>query len=289
MSSGRLAAKVCKILPLAPPTRLAWYKRLALLNAPSLDKSLALLAKRRLFLVTSTGRTGTTWLATLLNRIRDCHVVHEPVPIEQYAHVQALNNPDAARDYLIDFRVREMAWRLQHDSCNVYGEVNGALRRHIEALREVLPRARIIHLVRNPRDVIISMLNRLALTADDKVYSRLDHPVAIKREEWLSMDHFAKLCWLWASDNAYLRMHSDGLAYFEEITVDFASLREQILEPLGLTLDETIWREHQQVGRNSTLKRDVRNCDWTKQQEVTFEKIVAPELEYYSSYGGAPA
>lgn len=285
MSSAYLAAKICKVLPLTPPVRLACYKKLARLFAPNLDDALSVLAGKRIFLVTSTGRTGTTWLAALLNRIDDCHVVHEPLPVEQNAHVQALQDPVSAKNYMLGFRLREMAWRLKNDPCGIYGEVNGALRRHVQPLHELLPHCRVIHLVRNPRDVVISMLNRAALTADDKVYSELDHPATMARAEWLSMDRFSKLCWLWSEDNAYLRTHTDRRAYFEEITRDFASFREQILEPLGLQLDEKVWSEHLKLDRNETVKRDDQYQAWTQQQEAVFEQLVAPELEHYPGYG----
>lgn len=284
MSLAHISAKACKALPFAPQTRLACYTQLTRLSAPSADEALATLKKRRLFLVTSTGRTGTTWLATLLNRIDDCHVVHEPLPVEQCAHVQALQEPDSARDYVAGFRLREIAWRLQNDFCGTYGEVNGALRRHIKPLREILPHARIIHLVRNPRDVLRSMLNRAALTASDKVYCKLEHPANIERAEWLGMDQFAKLCWLWSADNAYLRMHADGRAYFEDITRDFGSFLEQILEPLGLQCAEAIWTEHLRLGRNATVKRDDQHHAWTQQQEIVFGRLVAPELAHYPCY-----
>jgi len=243
-----------------------------------------MLARKHIFLVTSTGRTGTTWLAALLDRIDDCRVVHEPLPVEQSAHVQALQDPESAKNYMLGFRLRDMAWRLQDDPCSIYGEVNGAVRRHVQPLRELLPHIRVIHLVRNPRDVVISMLNRAALTEDDKVYSELDHPATIESAKWLSMDRFAKLCWLWSADNAYLRKHTDGRAYFEEITRDFASFREQILEPLELQLDERVWSEHLQLDRNATLKPDDQHHTWTQQQEAVFEQLVQPELEHYSRY-----
>lgn len=286
VSLAHISAKACNALPFAPRARLTCYKQLARLSAPSLDEALAMLEKRRVFLVTSTGRTGTTWLATLLNRIDDCHVAHEPLPVEQCAHVQALQDPDTAWDYLAGFRLREMAWRLQRDSCSIYGEVNGALRRHIKPLRGLLPHSRIIHLVRDPREVIISMLNRTALTVDDKIYSELDHPADIERAEWLSMDRFAKLCWLWSADNAHLRLNSDGRAVFEEVTRNFASFRKQILEPLELHLDEAIWTEHLHLGRNATLQRNDQHDVWTKQQNDVFERFVVPELSYYPCFSG---
>jgi len=284
MTGACIAARACSALPVAPRTRLAFYKQLARLTAPRLDEALAMLKARRLFLVSSTGRTGTTWLATLLNRVEDCHVVHEPVPLEQCAHVQALQDQDSVREYIDDFRIREVAWRLKDDACNTYGEVNGALRRHVEYLREVLPHLHVVHLIRDPRDVIRSMLNRAALAANDKVYAELEYPANISHAAWIDMDRFAKLCWLWSEDNAYLRLHADGRAYFEEITQNFDSFRAQILEPLGLRCTKAMWAEHRRVGRNETVSRDDQYEAWTQQQNTTFEQFVGPELEHYPHY-----
>jgi hypothetical protein len=287
LSLAHITAKACNALPVAPRTRLACYRNLSRSLAPNLDEALERLKSRRVFLVTSTGRTGTTWLAALLNRIDDCHVVHEPLPVEQCAHVEALQSPGTALDYMAGFRLREIAWRLRHDRSGTYGEVNGALRRHVGALRSLLPHARIIHLVRDPRQVIISMLNRTALTSRDKVYSELHHPAELDRAEWSGMDRFARLCWLWAADNAHLRLHSDGRAVFEEITRDYDSFRRQILEPLELHIDESIWTEHMGVGHNATSVRDDQHDVWTAEQHEVFERFVAPELSNYACYGGS--
>ena len=287
MNCARFAANTCRRLPLPPRAGLACYRQLARLMAPSLEESVETLSGRRVFLITSTGRTGTTWLASLLNRVHDCHVVHEPLPVEQCAHFDALQDPDTAEDYLTTFRLRETAWRLLNDRSNVYGEVNGALRRHVGPLRALVPQIQVIHLIRNPRDVIISMLNRAALTASDRVYFRLDHPVGIGRVEWSRMDRFERLCWLWSADNAILREQSDGRAVFEDITRDPESFRAQILEPLSLELNDAVWREHVQVRQNATQRRETQHECWTPRQEEIFRRMVGPELENYSCYAGS--
>lgn len=284
MISAEFASRGCSALPVDPHKRLAIYRTLTRLLAPSVAHTHAALARRKLFLITSTGRTGTTWLATLLNRVSHCRVAHEPIPAEQCAHVEALQQPDAADDYLAAFRLREIAWRLSDDTSEVYGEVNGALRRHVAALRQQLPQLRVLHIIRHPRDVLMSMLNRGALSESDLVYRRLQRPHGVAADEWARMDRFARLCWLWAADNAYLRTHAQGLAVFEEITRNYSSLQEQILTPLGLTLSESIWADHRSRGRNESKPPDGHRPEWSERQESQFERYCADELAHYACY-----
>lgn len=269
---------------LDPKYRAHWRHRLQIgLTAPPSAYSQSLLATLAVFLVTSTGRTGTTWLADLLNAPREGRlVVHEPVPWEQIAHVAAINKPHSAMNYVERFRCRDMAKRVKHVGCREYGEVNGPLRRHVPALRRVVPSLTTIHLVRNGRDVVTSILNRATLTKQDFIYTRMRSPTPdVSDGEWASLDRFSKIAWMWRAENAFLRQHCAHLARLEDITTSYAHFESQILEPLGLAVKPDVWQSAQRTPRNPTRRPIVKRSDWTAEQERRFERICSEEMAHY--------
>ncbi|MEL7447565.1 MAG: hypothetical protein AAFN78_00055 [Pseudomonadota bacterium] len=286
MNTAQVAARACARLPVAPARKLAAYQLITRTFAPSAEKARSVLSARRLFLITSTGRTGTTWLATLLNTIDGVRATHEPVPAEQAAHAAALADPASAAPYVETFRMREIAWRLQDDRNAIYGEVNGALRRHLEALRASLPQLTVLHIVRHPRNVVASMLNRDALTPNDRIYRELAFPAAIDAARWQAMSRVERLCWLWSADNAYMRRHASGLAVFEDITQSYGSLREQVLDPLGLSLDEAVFDAHRNRGRNETRRATRVEHEWSDAEEAAYDEYCGAELAHYARYAG---
>lgn len=85
------------------------------------------------FLITSSGRTGTKWLATILNKSKQWTVFHEP------------------RGYVGDsWRIASYAFQNDY-----YGEVNGALCRDFEKI----PFKKAI-IQRPTKDLILSFANR---------------------------------------------------------------------------------------------------------------------------------
>lgn len=262
------------------------YRLLVERMAPDTAEALVLLRRRRLFLISSTGRTGTKWLSSLLNEIEGAWVVHEPVPEEQFYHVEAFRNPERAMPYLREFRFREMALRIRARDPAVYGEVNGALRRHTKALRDLIPEMPIIHLVRDGRAVVTSILNRSTLTPSDRIYADFQpRAEEIEPALWQSMDRFTRICWMWAHENIYLRGHVHHLARFEDITTRYDLFKEQILDPLNLDLEKAVWAARAAKPENVTLvTRYPGYRGWTDDQKDTFWRLCGKEMKTYG-YG----
>jgi len=252
--------------------------------APGIERSITELKKRHPFLIVSTGRTATLWLADLLDEASGTCVVHEPVPDEQYYHAQALLRSDTIVPYLRTFRLREMAFRVLAYDPIVYGEVNGALRRHIVALKELVPEFYIIHLVRDGRDVVTSVMNRYAqMERPEKCYGNLVPP-HVDRGSGERIDSFERVCRVWALENAYMRLHSDSLAAFEDILSSYELFREQILRPLGLEMkiSEGIWQSSVDRPKNMTKERVFGSWDsWAEEQKQEFAQICEHEMEIY--------
>lgn len=241
------------------------------------------LSERELFLVVSTGRTGTKWLSGLLARMADAVVEHEPVPRETWAHREATEHPDAAARYVERFRLKEIYLRARARDPLVYGEVNGALRRHVDALREAVPTLRLVHLIRDGRDVVRSLVSRETWSSEHPVYGGFrPPPVDDLARSWDRRSPFERACWIWQWENAFIRERIPDCARLEDIVSSYAAFEEQVLTPLGLALDESTWRE----ARNSVVNRTPRHGlphweDWPAERKATFQRICGDEMARY--------
>ena len=120
----------------------------------------------RTFFVTGLGRSGTKFLATILNRSRSHRVKHEwhlPVP--------GLQDRWLRIGRLKQFPIYRF-WLARYPFPGVrpgYGEVNSLLRFTLSAQR--VGRERLVErrglILRDPRDIVASAMNRGSLTLDD--------------------------------------------------------------------------------------------------------------------------
>lgn len=241
------------------------------------------LAERNVFLVVSTGRTGTRWLAGLLARVPGARVEHEPVPVETWAHREAMEDPVAARRYVDGFRLKEIYLRARSQDPVVYGEVNGILRRHVDALRAAVPGLRLVHLVRDGRDVVRSLVSRGTWAGEHPVYGGFTPPpVDDIARSWGDRSSFERACWIWTWENAHMRERIPDLARLEDITGSYQAFHRQILEPLGLELDEAVWREARNAVENKTRSHAMPAWDgWSSEQKSTFRRICGEEMARY--------
>ena len=259
------------------------YRCLVRSFSPSSNKSNFIVGRHRPFFVLSTGRTATMWLSNLLNTCSDAHVAHEPVPAEQIDHARAFMNPKVADEYIYKFRLRDMALRCQSYKISRYGEVNGALRRHASSIKKFLPDSCLIHLVRDGRDVVRSVMSRKTLTKADPIYRDLSPPEEdLDPVVWKNMNRFERLCWIWAYENAYLRSCCDFRARFEDITTEFSAFKEQILDPIGLDLSLREWALSSSTPINQTTGKQYKGwADWTETEKSTFIDLCGDEMAHY--------
>jgi hypothetical protein len=239
----------------------------------------------RIFFIVSTGRTGTKWLAELLNRHTEALVEHEPVPIEQLAHKAAIHNAVIAEKYVKKFRLKEIYLRVgkKHPDLTMYGEVNGALRRHIVPIAKHIPKVKIIHLVRDGKDVVRSVVSRGSFSGRHPVYHDFRPPkIDDYSERWERLSEFEKTCWIWQWENEYMRQHIDNCARFEDITSSYDFFKKQILEPLYLDLQENVWKIQAQRRQNVSSRYALGKWDeWTSEQKNQFAHICKKEMEHY--------
>lgn len=260
------------------------YKRLVRYYPVSSSSIDIFYSNIKVFFVLSTGRTGTTWLSSILNTCPSAKVEHEPVPREQIEQVRASHSSSAARSYINDLRLKEIFLRSRDlDNIDVYGETNSALRRHLIPLKEAMPSATLIHLVRDGRDVVRSVYSRGSYAESHPLYRDYMPPDApFSHSEWLKLTEFERTCWAWRMENEFLRDHISLRARFEDILSSYELFRKQILNPLALDLDRSIWSESMQKSKNSTSDYRIPKWEaWSQEMKDTFTKICSEEMRKY--------
>jgi hypothetical protein len=237
-------------------------------------------ASKKFFFVLAIGRSGTTFLSHLLNMCADAVVFHEPASNDIDAYRRAFFSPDEAERYIASFRKKEMYLRARLMDFTVYGEVNSLLRRHFHALRRHFPAAPFLHMVRDGRDVVRTMMSTDALSPGDMWTGWLrPHESDPFFAQWRTMDRFAKLCWFWRVENHHLRTSIGSTVKFEEITSDYECFEQRILRPFGLVLPQSVWKQQAGVQRNPTGTYKLAHWrEWDTHQLHTFETICGDEM-----------
>ena len=178
------------------------------------------------------------------------------------------------------FRKKEIYTRMRHITPGVYGEVNGMLRCHAEAIKKAFPNAILIHLVRDGRDVVRSVMSRRTMTIKNP-FSMGMHPAEQDpwKTRWKEMDRFSRICWLWQVENSRLRTSIGKTVQFEKILSSYEYFYGEILEPCHINIDKKIWKVAISSPRNTTSNFQMNKWDhWPLEQQKVFREICGDEM-----------
>ncbi len=186
---------------------------------------------QKLFFFLSTARSGSKWLANFLNTATSMRSVHEftlnhrfqegkLIAEKRTGHgfVDLVNKKKEVRSLLIESRNWIETVKQDFAEANVY------LERFLPILKEVFPEAVFVHLHRDPKDVVRSLMNRNWYdTAEDN-----KHP-EMEVDNWKTLTQFEKASW-------YVRMTNESLLdfcrhriIFEKMVQDFDYLSNTLL------------------------------------------------------------
>ena len=235
------------------------------------------------------GRSGTLWLANVLN------------------HVQ---NVDALHEYIGNREFWLLSWYLP---CNVYAmpylqrakksiekgftkeffiDVNGYLQNSVPELKKVFEQEMAFHLVRDGRAVIRSLYSR---RSDNNI-----HLIPKNRgevEQWIDGNKFSQICWNWASTTLKLISENIELIQFEKLTSDYGYFEEKLLRPFNFNFSRLLWKGlvSKKVNKTrSTIHRffyaKIKMKDfvkdelppyekWTDSQKKTFKEICGEAMK----------
>ncbi|HID37396.1 MAG TPA: hypothetical protein EYP39_08515 [Ghiorsea sp.] len=238
--------------------------------------------------VLSTGRVGTETLTTLLNLSDDIVAEHEPFPrltktsFDAYMQdTSVLPKTDwgkiilAARDDIIINATRQS---------KIYIESSNRLTYMVNALVEVFPDSKFIHLHRHPYDVIRSGMRRGFYQNHPwdfcRIKPRQDDPVAA---DWSHFSPLEKVAWYWASINEESLSFLGKLDEKRGLTLTSEALFNGDSEMLRTLFDFVGAREPASVDVkrvlrlkcNAQLSGDFPNCDaWSDHQRKQVNAIV---------------
>lgn len=160
--------------------------------------------------VLSTGRVGTQTVAALANLSPLLFAYHEPAPFLQGLSKQAYlhGKDEVATKILVEAvsSARTELWGYSQSNGRGYIETSPQVTFLAPIIMRLLPKAKFIHLVRDPIAVIRSGMKRKWYAGHISDATRIV-PSSISRYSapWQTYTPFQKNIWLWAETNRWIR------------------------------------------------------------------------------------
>lgn len=235
----------------------------------------------------STARSGSQWLANFLDRATSLTARHEFMLNHAYrdgkliaAKRTGVNFADLVKDTAEVKDLLGQTRAYMETQSGDQGEANVYLDRFLPTLRYIFPEGIFVHLVRDPKDVVRSVLNRDWYdTPEDR-----RHP-PLPLDGWDRLSRFEKACWYARLTNETLLDAAHRTLVFERMVRDLKYLIEQ-LRDMGIAVYPRLTVvEHEKkinVGRRDIFPH---YDDWAEALVRTYHGICDPILEKLG-YGG---
>ncbi len=226
------------------------------------------------FMITGHGRSGTTWLAEVLDTDKSVRVHHEPCA-SQFDVARYWRVHDGTFDPVDFVQQRKAHMQIVWDrgAPDDYSEVNSYLRYSAKEYSEeyVCP---VVGIIRDGRLTVSSMMSI-------GVYQRPKYPPVITPGELDGA--FEKCCWYWA--DTYRRLDEQCIMIYrlEDLSTDF-SVFSQLCDVIGVSVDRKVWDRMKDKRVNSRPRKDVK---WDKIRISAFEMIADDvQLSFYGEQPG---
>lgn len=234
--------------------------------------------RRRSWLVLSTARSGSVWLTETLQRASPLTARHELTLNHRYREgglvpekhtadgfADLVRRPEELRSLMVEARL----WMDDH--AGDYVEANVYLVHALEQVDDVFSDARLVHLHRDPAEVVRSLLNRDWYdTPEDDRHPRID--VA----GWDRMSQLERVCWYVRTANEALLARDLPRLALEEVVGDPAGLGAA-LERVDIPFYPRLATAEYFERVNATRGGHVPSLDdWSASQRATFTAVCGP-------------
>jgi len=247
---------------------------------------------QKFFFFLSPARSGSKWLANFLNMATSVHAVHEFTLNHKFKDQQLIpakrtgngfpdlvSKKDEARKLLIESRNWAETLNMDFAEANVY------LERFLPILREVFPEAVFVHVHRDPKDVVRSILNR------DWYDTPIDkkHP-EMEVDNWDTLSQFEKACWYVRLTNESLLDSCEYRIIFENMVQDIEYLSNALLSLCVIVFPRLGTNIFSEIINANVNQQFPHYSEWRDEHKYLYHEIMGPvimELGYANDDGGA--
>ncbi|WOJ95051.1 sulfotransferase [Congregibacter variabilis] len=252
----------------------------------------------KLFFVLGTGRSGSTSITKILSQHSGVTCLHEPK--FQLLRLSTLWLYGEISKEEVERELATLFLEANVYPSNFYGESDQKLVPLIPFIAEMLPEAKFVWLIRNPRDTVNSTFSRgwftdweLGLDARERVdyplyrevYSdyrpQADKIGLLSTNEWQGMSAFERNCWYWTYWNSQIGRFLEPLDASRHIKIkleELASSIPDLLTFLGLA-QEPIMTKISNTAENRHKLHTID--DWTPEMQSSFKKWCVANRLYY--------
>jgi len=201
--------------------------------------------KNNLFFIASSGRSGSTSIAHLLNQHKSITCLHETKKQLVRIDTEYIHQEKSKENIINELNsIYNTASFIPNNG--VYGESDHKLSNLIELINEVSPECKFIWLIRNGKDVVASTHGWKWFSEEEKkkgefygggrddvyqwYYYRLNGGIcdpSISSERWEGMSAFEKNCWYWNFINTRIRKQLEKLQKARYLIIKLEELHER--------------------------------------------------------------
>jgi hypothetical protein len=233
--------------------------------------------QRRVYVI-STARAGSKWLANFVDTATSAAGRHEYTLNHRREGQEMVPDKRTNDDFVGLIEDRPRSAQLIRDSVAIARtlprdllEANVYLEPFLDQLRVMDPEAAIVHLHRDGRGVVRSILNR---NWYDTPEDRRHRAIPVRR--WSRLSQFERACWYYRYTNEQIAPHATLRIHFERMVSDLDYLTER-LGALGIIvhplLAEAVFGEAINVASSVTVP-DYEH--WPSRLRRTFDRICSP-------------
>ncbi|MDP8218131.1 MAG: sulfotransferase [Candidatus Theseobacter exili] len=243
---------------------------------------------KQVFFIFGVIRSGTAFLAHVLNKSENALVAHETVIDDYWYQVEAYQSEEKAFKYLSTTRRKKLYLMIKDNPNKIYGEINPFLRRFAKSVPKVFPEAKVLHLVRDGRDVVRSIMCRATFGKKDPLINKIvPDKNSFYYEKWTTMTRFEKVCWFWQNDTKYLDENTKYTVKLEKLRADYTYFKEKILDYLDLYVSKEDWEDIVNKPKNKSPVLSFPHwSEWNVEQKEAFNRICGVQMEKYDYASG---
>ncbi len=246
--------------------------------------------------ILSTGRCGTKLINNYLNKSEEISSYHSPVPeFIYYSKVAYENNILNRENKLLEMVFDSGRFELifqSYKNNKIYVETNNRITFFSPQIAKLYPKAKFVHLIRNPADFIRSGIRRKWYTYTNLHDIGRIKPVKNKNEFDSQWSDIEKIGWLWNETNLFIEKFKKNTSNNRIITIKFEELIEnpEVFKKLQRFIGIKPWSQKKilnaietKVNKQKTGKFPEYK-DWTEKQKKLLKQLLNDTLTQGYNY-----